>query len=214
MQKEGRDKRSMKKEISELLKKMDIHDVETQMAFRCAPFLTGLKTSNLLIVDREQKPEVRCLLDGTGADWFLLYEGEAKAVLLLYEKKRLGAYLKGKEVRRLLRQQGYTQHSCEGLLESFAGRYRAFMLGNGPFPHEIGIFLGYPPEDVAGFMKNKGSNCLYAGDWKVYGHAPEKICLFQKFDRAKEVLLRLLADGVPMAEILRYGRIKIADTIS
>lgn len=195
----------MKKEISELLKKMDIHEVETQMAFRCAPFFMGLKASNLLIVDRKQKPEVWRLLDGTRFEWFLLYEGETKAVLLLYETERLGGYLKGQEVRDLLRQQGYTQDHCAALLESFAGRYHAHMQGNGPFPHEMGLFLGYPPEDVAGFMKNKGSNWLYAGDWKVYGHTLQKICLFRIFDKAKELLLRLLAEGVPMVEILKYA---------
>ena len=27
---------------------------------------------------------------------------------------------------------------------------------NEGFPHEIGLFLGYPPEDVLGFIENKG----------------------------------------------------------
>jgi len=26
------------------------------------------------------------------------------------------------------------------------------------FPHEIGVFLGYPLEDVMGFISNKGHN--------------------------------------------------------
>ena len=42
------------------------------------------------------------------------------------------------------------------------------------FPHEIGIFLGYPLADVAGFIRNKGRNCKCIGTWKVYGDAFEK----------------------------------------
>ncbi len=30
---------------------------------------------------------------------------------------------------------------------------------NREFPHEIGLFLGYPPEDVRGFIENRAGNC-------------------------------------------------------
>lgn len=36
------------------------------------------------------------------------------------------------------------------------------------FPHEMGILLGYPVEDVEGFIINNGKNELYTGYWKVY----------------------------------------------
>ena len=38
------------------------------------------------------------------------------------------------------------------------------------FPHEIGLFLGYPAEDVAGFISHKGHDFCYSGYWKVYVH--------------------------------------------
>lgn len=37
------------------------------------------------------------------------------------------------------------------------------------FPHEIGLFLGYPPEDVQGFLADPGGGrCKLCGHWKVY----------------------------------------------
>ena len=36
------------------------------------------------------------------------------------------------------------------------------------FPHEIGIILGYPVEDVIEFEKHHGKNCKYCGCWKSY----------------------------------------------
>lgn len=39
----------------------------------------------------------------------------------------------------------------------------------GDFPHEVGFFLGYPAEDVVGFIRNKGQNFKFCGRWKVYG---------------------------------------------
>lgn len=35
------------------------------------------------------------------------------------------------------------------------------------FPHEVGLFLSYPPEDVAGFIANNARRCKCAGLWKV-----------------------------------------------
>lgn len=40
-------------------------------------------------------------------------------------------------------------------------------------PHEIGVFLGYPLEDVIGFIKNKGKNHSFCGYWKAYGNPDE-----------------------------------------
>jgi len=184
----------MTKEVFELLKKMDIEAVETQIVLRCAPFITGMKTSNLLIVKKEQKAEVQQLLKDTAFDCFLLYQGDQKIVLLLYDACRLEEHLAGKEVRKILSQQGYTAAPFPDLLRVFALRYKAYMQGSRKFPHEMGLFLGYPAEDVEGFIKNKGQNALYAGYWKVYEDAPEKIRLFQKFDRARDALIRLAAD--------------------
>ena len=33
----------------------------------------------------------------------------------------------------------------------------------GAFPHEIGLLLGYPVEDVLGFIRYQGKNYLYTG---------------------------------------------------
>ena len=54
------------------------------------------------------------------------------------------------------------------------------------FPHEIGLFLGYPPEDVCGFMENRACNCKCIGCWKVYGDeaaAKKKFAQYKKCTR-------------------------------
>jgi hypothetical protein len=43
----------------------------------------------------------------------------------------------------------------------------------GGFPHEVGIFLGYPLEDVISFSAGKSSPYTCHGYWKVY-FRPEK----------------------------------------
>lgn len=66
----------------------------------------------------------------------------------------------------------------------------------------MGILLGYPIEDVIGFMENKGHNCLFTGYWKVYHDQAAKRKLFERFEYAKESLIQLLHYGMSMSEIM------------
>lgn len=54
------------------------------------------------------------------------------------------------------------------------------------FPHEIGLFLGYPVWDVEGFIKNRGLNYKLCGYWKVYEDLPGAISKFEQYDRVRK----------------------------
>ena len=76
------------------------------------------------------------------------------------------------------------------------------MLEKKDFPHELGLILGYPPEDVEGFVSQQGKNSLYTGYWKVYKDTEAKKALFDRFEYAKEILIHLLSCGIGMKEII------------
>jgi hypothetical protein len=63
---------------------------------------------------------------------------------------------------------------CEGraLASRFAGR---------AFPHEIGVFLGYPLKDVAAFMGWVRIPFACQGPWKIYGDPRESLRLAETF---------------------------------
>ena len=65
----------------------------------------------------------------------------------------------------------------------------------GNFPHEIGVFLGYPLEDVIGFIENAGQNCKCAGYWKVYCNECEAVKTFARFKKCRDIYLRLWKEG-------------------
>lgn len=69
------------------------------------------------------------------------------------------------------------------------------------FPHEIGLFLGYPLGDVRGFIENAGKNSKCAGCWKVYCNECETMKLFEKFRKCREIYLRLWQQGRPVREL-------------
>lgn len=70
------------------------------------------------------------------------------------------------------------------------------------FPHEMGLLLGYPIEDVRGFIEHNGCGCLYSGYWKVYRNVPLKKKMFEDFEKAKESVIQLLAEDIDMRLIL------------
>ena len=63
------------------------------------------------------------------------------------------------------------------------------------FPHEVGLFLGYPLDDVTGFIEQKGKNYKCCGIWKVYGNEKQTQMLFRKLKKCSEIYRRLFADG-------------------
>ncbi len=60
------------------------------------------------------------------------------------------------------------------------------------FPHEVGIFLGIPAHDVAGFLRNKGKNYLLNGYWKVYQNPGQALRVFLEFNRAKQKMTKFI----------------------
>ena len=123
-----------------------------QLALRCAPLLAGLKCANLLILRKGQSCRIRHFVIHTNISGYLFYQSKEQEFLLLYRAGELEAHLSQPEAGRILGRMGYPDQSLCGLLDTFGKRYRAYRMGQGSFPHEMGLFLGYPPEDVQGLM--------------------------------------------------------------
>jgi len=61
------------------------------------------------------------------------------------------------------------------------------------FPHEVGLFLSYPPEDVKGFINHCAGGFKCAGLWKVYGDEEKARSLFEKYRKCTEIYCYTLA---------------------
>ncbi len=77
--------------------------------------------------------------------------------------------------------------------------------GEAEFPHEIGLILGYPPADVAGFIEHKGAEFLACGGWKAYSKPHEALGAFQRNRQCTEEFRELYAQGAPL-EALAQAR--------
>lgn len=192
----------MSQEIYEIVKGMDLENIETQLALQCAPLITGLKVSNLLIIPKGNEEVVKRILNRTGISYYRLIQTRTKTTFLLFRRNELEEFLSDEKVKNVFRKAGYKSLQIGKILRTFSLRYEAYMQGDKCFPHEMGLLLGYPVEDVVGFVENNGKNFLYSGYWKVYKNQKAKVKLFDKFKVAEETLIHLLSNGLSMSDII------------
>ena len=138
----------------------------------CAPTLAGIKTGSLFPCPFENREtllmEIRQynqVLVPKGLCLLPLRFTDKSALLYLYRPRDLERDLQDRLAAEILQHAGYVCGSSEQCLMKLIERLRAY----DEFPHEIGLFLSYPPEDVKGFIEHHAADFKYAGLWKVYG---------------------------------------------
>ena len=103
--------------------------------------------------------------------------------MYMYRPKRLKEDLKDKKACEILSECSYRTDNASKCVAKLAKRLRTSV----EFPHEIGLFLGYPSEDVDGFIRNKAMCSKCVGTWKVYGDEEEAMRRFKQFKKCLSV---------------------------
>ena len=193
----------MSKKIFELVRKTDLNDGGLQLILQCAPMLSGLKLSNLFKISKAIFKKLLPFLKNAGISYYVLSSTSTRYTLLLYYKERLISYLLRKEVACFLKSCGYPKEfSLTEVLLFFRKRYLEYAISKECFPHEMGLILGYPIEDVAGFIENSGKKYLLSGYWKVYSNPVKMESLFRSFDKAKDEMLGKYFAGWDISKII------------
>lgn len=150
------------------------------LARHCAPTLLGQKPGSLFAVDCPSKVElgrrlglwnVRMRVCGLRA--VLLRLSGGRALLYVYRPALLRACLKNPGTVAFLRRFGYPAFTSDGDLAAALSHLRRRLAADDGFPHEIGVFLGYPLHDIEGFIRYGGHGCKCRGCWAVYSHEEE-----------------------------------------
>ena len=173
-----------------------------------APTLANLKTASLFTVSAKTSEEARRLLEDwlpvlarKGVSLEILRDRGNSLLVYLYREGRLRRDLCQCLARERLCREGYRCENPRQALETLKKR----LSESGEFPHEIGLFLGYPPEDVEGFIENRGKNCKCVGCWKVYGDEAAARHTFETWRRCTRIFSRRLAEGCPLEKLAVAG---------
>lgn len=177
----------------------------------CAPTLAGLKTASLFttlcVSERETRSEIcrmnRQLCD-KGIRIIPLRCHKGRMLIYLYRPQMLQKDIKDENAVRLLKERGYRTDNTDVCVAQLAARVRK----EAEFPHEIGLFLGYPPEDVEGFICHRDEDCKCVGCWRVYGDADKARKQFDRYDRCTDIYCRQISLGKTLQELTadRYFR--------
>ena len=156
----------------------------------CSPTLAGIKSGNLFSCACHCRKELTKALSALnrklvprGIRVLPLRICGDRALIYAYRPNALESDLADQRARDLLLQYGYKPENLNSCVLHLIHRLRSAE----EFPHEIGLFLSYPPEDVQGFILNKSCNHKCSGCWKVYGNEQEANRIFRKYDLCSRI---------------------------
>ena len=172
-----------------------------------SPTLARLKLGSLFTVSAledfsAELEQLNSLLTAKGLRLLVLRVHEGHALMYLYREDELRRVLHDGPTWQFLRTCGYRERNVRAVLAQLRQRLQ----GSSDFPHEIGVFLGYPLADVIGFIENDGRNCLCCGCWKVYSNECDALRAFARFRKCKSVYERLFASGCPLTRLTVAAR--------
>lgn len=181
---------------------------EQKLAFHTAPSLLGIKCASLMSLKKGEfdisanAEHFNSRAAVKGLKIKLMCECGERVLLLVYNEGKLSQRLACPECREILRDNGYTDDmSVEQCIEQLSERIRL----QSEFPHEIGIFLDYPVEDVVGFITNNGCNFKLCGYWKVYGNAEKAQRTFENYNKCRRFLCNRLNEGDDICRALKIS---------
>lgn len=182
-------------------------ELDQVLAYHCGPALAGIKAANLVSLAWGEFPQLREKVEeynrsfrSKGVSFRILGGCEHRGLLLVYRSDLLEEQLRAPLAAKLLVRDGYPEGAE---LEAMLTRLSMRLEHKEEFPHEIGLFLGYPPEDVLGFQRYRGQNCKLCGYWKVYSDVGRAQRLFRLYDHCRDTLCRRLAGGMTLTEVFQ-----------
>ena len=177
---------------------------EESIVRSCAPTLAGMKTGNMFSTFFESRSgfiddlrAYRASLKNKGIEFLPIRICDGRALMYMFRPDSLRRDISQPDNSEFLRQFGYDTEDPYKAVGALIRRFRYF-----PCPHEIGLFLGYPLEDVRGFIDYKGSCYKYAGLWKVYGDVENSKRIFKRYKQCTESFCRRLSAGASMDDLI------------
>lgn len=178
--------------------------LEKLLAYHCAPAFAGIKPANIVSCQKSRTANIHDEIEKLNNELNhkdiyikILCECEKRALIIVYRRRVLEEHLQARLNRAFLAQYGYPE---EGKLADYLN-VLSTRLDRESFPHEIGVFLGYPLHDIYCFINHRDEGCLLIGEWKVYHNAEEAKKLFCRFKACRKALVKRVSDGRSLAQI-------------
>jgi hypothetical protein len=189
--------------MADTIRIRDHSSLDMLLAFYAAPTVFGIKPASLFWCKdhstslNDQIDTFNRLAKGKGLFIERINETRKRMGLFVCHRKHLYRYLNEAKHAAFLQRMGYSisltpEEKLAVLFERFKTCFE--------FPHEIGLFLGYPIHDVEGYIKNKGRNYILRGSWLVYSNAEYAKRLFLQYKICQKRLVNHVMVGKSIYE--------------
>ena len=178
---------------------------EYNLGRHCGVTFAGIKPASLFTIKEEEKGTLKGFAKKFRIKGFVFVPMKAlkeKRLFYVYHRKHLEKILCTACNRLFLEKYGYVYKTSTEAVSILKRR-----LQQDSFPHEIGIFLGYPLEDVQGFIAEPKATSKICGYWKVYHNVDEKQKLFERFKMCTDCICRRMHEGQSLTEIFQIKTI-------
>ncbi len=177
---------------------------EEMVIKHCSPTLAGLKTGSMFtcecgagdMLEREIEA-LNSKLSDKGIRAMILRKKDGRALIYVFRPEALTKDFKDELTCSLLRERGY----CCDDPGKCVGKLIKRLRHSSDFPHEIGLFLGFPPEDVMGFIEKGAKGCKLCGYWKVYGDEEKALALFSRFRKCTQIYREYFQKGYSLEKL-------------
>lgn len=165
-----------------------------------SPTLCGIKPASLFSMNlekyengSEEFKKWRPIFSSESKYFVLLKKNDGRILFFVYNEVLLKKICMKKENSEYLQAKGYPVE--KGFNSILAELFKKLSSEN-DFPHEVGLFLGYPLEDVIGFEAYGASNFKYSGLWKVYGNKENAIASMNEYKNCTKQCIKFLYEGL------------------
>ena len=178
-----------------------LHDkeyIETFLVYNLSLVIAGIKPAITVTIKKNNQKLYNswndfgsCFLDNIDLKCIELRESNDSIIAMIYDEYMLEKELSQKSHMEFLFNLGYPSNACVcDYLNILKNRYEKYHC-----PHELGLFLGIPFEDVKDFMECTTKKCLFCGYWKVYNNGNKAKEIFNKYDKVKEYTIKNMLKG-------------------
>lgn len=170
----------------------------------CAPTLAGIKTGNIFSVKsshydiNEEIRRLNGILVNKGLRLVPIRRKGDSIMIYLYRPECLQEDLENPAAEEILKEKGYPCGNCDSCLVELVRHLKT----DSDFPHEIGLFLGYPPSDVKKFMESPCEGVKCVGCWKAYSNECEAKKTFERYKKCTELYSKESESGRPLEALI------------
>lgn len=189
-------------EYLDFYKKLDLMEdkeyIETFLVYNSSLVIAGVKPAVTVNMRKNNEKLYmgwnnfgKSFIENINLKFIELRECDNSIIVMIYDEDILEKELNEKSHIEFLVNIGYpSKIEINKYVNTLKFRYNEYHC-----PHELGLFLGIPFEDVKDFMECTTKKCLLCGYWKVYNDSKKAKIIFNRYDTVKEYTIKNMLEG-------------------